>query len=193
MLYCFVLVAQGITDICLIINDRFSTQPKDEEKKSELLPPGWNESKELYALRYRSNDDRSNLLLKAFTVDSTLIFNLMVIKLNYMRCLSSQMTEQCQMVFNIFCNLLQDSTTEKVTDLTVNVSEYVEEANLQTYERFVNLFGAISWFLWCPSVISASCHYSYILLQHFLTFQARPMLRECNMAQILILIIIGCF
>lgn len=38
---------------------------------------------------------------------------------------------------------LQDSTTEKVTDLTINVSEYVEEANLQTYERFVNLFGAI--------------------------------------------------
>lgn len=35
---------------------------------------------------------------------------------------------------------LQDSKTEKVTDLTVNVSEYVDEANLQTFERFVNLF-----------------------------------------------------
>ncbi|ROL50623.1 Proteasome inhibitor PI31 subunit [Anabarilius grahami] len=100
-LICFVhweIVKSGYK--CLGVGD----EPKDEEKKSELLPPGWNESKELYALRYRSNDDRSNLLLKAFTVDSTLIFNLM------------------------------DSTTEKVTDLTINVSEYVEEANLQTYE-----------------------------------------------------------
>ncbi len=83
MLYWFVLV-QGISNICLIRNHLFSTQPKDEEKKSELLPPGWNESKDLYALRYRSNDDKSNLLLKAFTVDSTLIFNLMVIKMHYM-------------------------------------------------------------------------------------------------------------
>lgn len=85
---------------CLGVGD----EPKDGEKSSELLPPGWNESNELYALRYRSNDDRSSLLLKAFTVDSTLIFNLM------------------------------DSTTEKVTDLTINVSEYVDEANMQTFE-----------------------------------------------------------
>uniref|UniRef100_A0A9J8B550 Proteasome inhibitor PI31 subunit n=1 Tax=Cyprinus carpio carpio TaxID=630221 RepID=A0A9J8B550_CYPCA len=100
-LICFVhweIVKSGYK--CLGIGD----EPKDGEKSSELLPPGWSESKELYALRYRSNDDKSNLLLKAFTVDSTLIFNLM------------------------------DSTTEKVTDLTVNVSEYVDEANLQTFE-----------------------------------------------------------
>jgi len=90
MLYCFVLMALG--DICLVIKAWFSTQPKDGEKSSELLPPGWNESNELYALRYRSNDDRSNLLLKAFTVDSTLIFNLMVIQLYYMQCILSQMT-----------------------------------------------------------------------------------------------------
>lgn len=100
-LICFVhweIVKSGYK--CLGIGD----EPKDGEKKSELLPPGWNESKDLYALRYRSKDDKSNLLLKAFTVDSTLIFNLM------------------------------DSKTEKVTDLTVNVSEYVDEANLQTFE-----------------------------------------------------------
>lgn len=144
MLYCFVLKARG--KICLIIKiDFFFTQPKDGEKSSELLPPGWNESNELYALRYRSNDDRSNLLLKAFTVDSTLIFNLMVIQLYYMQCFSSQMTEQCQTGWfsTLLFNLLQDSTTEKVTDLTVNVSEYVDEANMQTFERFVNLFGTM--------------------------------------------------
>uniref|UniRef100_A0A8C2GJ62 Proteasome inhibitor PI31 subunit n=1 Tax=Cyprinus carpio TaxID=7962 RepID=A0A8C2GJ62_CYPCA len=100
-LICFVhweIVKSGYK--CLGTGD----EPKDGEKKSELLPPGWNESKDLYALRYRSSDDKSNLLLKAFTVDSTLIFNLM------------------------------DSKTEKVTDLTLNISEYVEEANLQTFE-----------------------------------------------------------
>ncbi|KAI4902867.1 hypothetical protein NFI96_020693 [Prochilodus magdalenae] len=79
-------------------------EPRDGEKKSELLPAAWNASKELYTLRYRSNDDKSNLLLKAITVDSTLIFNLM------------------------------DSATDKVTDLTVSVSDYVDEASLQSFE-----------------------------------------------------------
>lgn len=53
-------------------------QPRDGDKKSELLPAGWNTSGELYTLRYRSNDDKSTLLFKAITVDSTLIFNVMV-------------------------------------------------------------------------------------------------------------------
>ncbi|KAK3557154.1 hypothetical protein QTP70_024719 [Hemibagrus guttatus] len=79
-------------------------EPLNGEKKSELLPASWNTNKELYTLRYRSKDDKSNLLLKAFTVDSSLMFNLM------------------------------DSATDKVTDLTVNVSDYVNEANLQSFE-----------------------------------------------------------
>ncbi|XP_066520565.1 proteasome inhibitor PI31 subunit [Hoplias malabaricus] len=79
-------------------------EPRDGEKKSELLPRDWNSSKELYTLRYRSNDDKSSLLLKAITVDSALIFNLM------------------------------NSATDKVTDLTVNVSDYVDETKLQTFE-----------------------------------------------------------
>ncbi|KAL7891872.1 hypothetical protein AOLI_G00013480 [Acnodon oligacanthus] len=78
-------------------------EPRDGEKKSELLPAAWNASKELYTLRYRSNDDKSNLLLKAITVDSTVIFNLM------------------------------DSATDKVTDLTVTIADYVDEANLHTF------------------------------------------------------------
>lgn len=53
-------------------------QPRSGDKKSELLPTGWNGSKELYTLRYKSNDDKSIFLVKAITVDSTLIFNLMV-------------------------------------------------------------------------------------------------------------------
>uniref|UniRef100_A0A674AZQ5 Uncharacterized protein n=1 Tax=Salmo trutta TaxID=8032 RepID=A0A674AZQ5_SALTR len=57
------------------------------DKKSELLPTGWNGT---------------------ITVDSTLIFNLM------------------------------DSTTEQVSDLTVNVSDYVDAEHLQAFERLVN-------------------------------------------------------
>ncbi|XP_026860801.1 proteasome inhibitor PI31 subunit [Electrophorus electricus] len=79
-------------------------EPQDGEKSSELLPAAWNANNELYTLRYRSAEDKSSLLLKAITVDSTLIFNLM------------------------------DPATDKVTDLTVNVSDYVDEANLQTFE-----------------------------------------------------------
>ncbi|TRY77733.1 hypothetical protein DNTS_027899 [Danionella cerebrum] len=100
-LICFVhweIVKSGYK--CLGVGD----EAKDGEKKSELLPRGWSESKELYAFRYRSNDDKTNFLLKAFTVDSSLIFNLM------------------------------DSTTEKVSDLTVSISEYVDEASLHTFE-----------------------------------------------------------
>ncbi|XP_045079037.1 proteasome inhibitor PI31 subunit isoform X2 [Coregonus clupeaformis] len=79
-------------------------EPRNGDKKSELLPTGWNGSKELYTLRYKSNDDKSHFLVKAITVDSTLIFNLM------------------------------DSTTEQVSDLTVNVSDYVDAEQLQTFE-----------------------------------------------------------
>ncbi|XP_019900072.1 proteasome inhibitor PI31 subunit isoform X1 [Esox lucius] len=77
---------------------------RNGDKKSELLPTGWNSSKELYTLRYKSNDDKSDVLVKAITVDSSLIFNLM------------------------------DSSTEQVSDLTVNVSDYVHAEHLQTFE-----------------------------------------------------------
>ncbi|KAJ8358894.1 hypothetical protein SKAU_G00154190 [Synaphobranchus kaupii] len=80
-------------------------QPQHSDKTSELLPPGWNDSRELYTLRYQSNNDKSHLLLKAITVDSTLIFNIM------------------------------DSATERVSDLTVNVSDYVDAENLQEFDR----------------------------------------------------------
>ncbi|KAJ8260380.1 hypothetical protein GJAV_G00181450 [Gymnothorax javanicus] len=80
-------------------------QPLQSDKKSELLPAGWNDSKELYTLRYKSKNDESDLLLKAITVDSTLIFNIM------------------------------DSATERVSDLTVNVSDYVDAENLQDFDR----------------------------------------------------------
>lgn len=38
----------------------------------------------------------------------------------------------------LFLNF-QDSATDKVTDLTVNVSDYVNETNLHSFERLVTL------------------------------------------------------
>ncbi|KPP75133.1 proteasome inhibitor PI31 subunit-like [Scleropages formosus] len=74
VLVCFVhweIVRRGYK--CLGVGD----EPQTSDKKSELLPQGWNGNKELYTLRYQSSDDKSRLLVKAITVDSSLIFNLM--------------------------------------------------------------------------------------------------------------------
>lgn len=135
-------------------------QPQNGEKKSELLPTSWNSNKELYTLRYRSNDDKSSLLLKAITVDSSLIFNLMVNADNGMKAVWFLIMCWCQLgpfyfhYFLVFF-LWQDSTTDKVTDMTMNISDYINEANLQSFERLVtfNLFmfysslnnGFIAW------------------------------------------------
>ncbi|MEQ2172799.1 hypothetical protein GOODEAATRI_025104, partial [Goodea atripinnis] len=42
-----------------------------------LLPADWSNNKELYSLRYQDDSD-TQVVLKAITVDSTLIFNLML-------------------------------------------------------------------------------------------------------------------
>nr|XP_014348289.1 PREDICTED: proteasome inhibitor PI31 subunit isoform X2 [Latimeria chalumnae] len=86
---------------CVGIGD----QARGKEKKSELLPAGWNKNKELYTLRYRSNDGNKALLLKAVIVDSTAILNVM--------CLES----------------------EKVADLTVNLNNYIDSTRLQDVDR----------------------------------------------------------
>ena len=48
------------------------------DRRSELLPAGWSDNKELYSLRYQGNNSEDHILLKAITADSSLIFNLMV-------------------------------------------------------------------------------------------------------------------
>ncbi|KAF3856765.1 hypothetical protein F7725_017488 [Dissostichus mawsoni] len=80
-------------------------EPKGSDKKSELLPADWNSNREeLYSLRYKAKDSETQLLLKAISVDSTLIFNLM------------------------------NSGTQQVSDLTVNISDHVEADQLQTFD-----------------------------------------------------------
>ncbi|XP_028285045.1 proteasome inhibitor PI31 subunit [Parambassis ranga] len=79
-------------------------EPRSSEKKSELLPADWSSNKELYTLRYKASDTDAHMLLKAITVDSTLIFNLM--------------------------NL----SSQQVSDLTVNISDHVNADQLHTFD-----------------------------------------------------------
>lgn len=53
-------------------------QPGPDERKSELLPAGWEANKEVYTLRYKSMDDAHELLLKAIMVEDSMILNVMV-------------------------------------------------------------------------------------------------------------------
>lgn len=42
------------------------------------MPAGWEANKEVYTLRYKSKDDAHELLLKAITVEDSMILNVMV-------------------------------------------------------------------------------------------------------------------
>ncbi|XP_030585629.1 proteasome inhibitor PI31 subunit [Archocentrus centrarchus] len=79
-------------------------EPRGTDKKSELLPADWSSNKELYSLRYKANNSDTQMLLKAITVDSTLIFNLM------------------------------NSSTQQVSDLTVNINDHVSGEQLDAFD-----------------------------------------------------------
>ncbi|XP_069740520.1 proteasome inhibitor PI31 subunit isoform X2 [Narcine bancroftii] len=101
-LVCFVhweLVRAGFK--CLGTGD----QGSPDEQKKELLPSGWNANQELYTLRYCSDNNQKELLLKAISVDSSLIINIM----------------NCQ--------------SEQVVDLTVNLDDYISSDHLHQYDR----------------------------------------------------------
>uniref|UniRef100_A0A1A7WX67 Proteasome inhibitor PI31 subunit n=1 Tax=Iconisemion striatum TaxID=60296 RepID=A0A1A7WX67_9TELE len=78
--------------------------PRSSDRKSELLPADWNSSKELYSLRYKANGTDTQMLLKAISVDSALIFNLM------------------------------NCSTQQVSDLTLNISDHVNADQLHTFD-----------------------------------------------------------
>ncbi|XP_067410106.1 proteasome inhibitor PI31 subunit isoform X2 [Emydura macquarii macquarii] len=80
-------------------------QPGPNERKSEMLPAGWNADKDLYTLRYKSTDDRHELLLKAIMVDSSMILNVM------------------------------DCGSKQVADLTLTVADYIDPEHLDDFHR----------------------------------------------------------
>lgn len=55
-----------------------SSQPGPSDKKSELLPAEWNSNKDLYVLWYESKDGSRKLLVKAVTVENSMIINVLV-------------------------------------------------------------------------------------------------------------------
>ncbi|XP_038135589.1 proteasome inhibitor PI31 subunit [Cyprinodon tularosa] len=79
-------------------------EPRSSDKKSELLPADWSSNKELYTLRYKAKDSDTQMVLKAITMDSTLILNLM------------------------------NSSTKQVSDLMVNISDHVNPDQLHTFD-----------------------------------------------------------
>ncbi|XP_069568780.1 proteasome inhibitor PI31 subunit [Brachyistius frenatus] len=89
-------------------------EPRSGDKKSELLPADWSSNKELYSLRYKANTTDTPMMLKAISVDSTLIFNLM----------------NCR--------------TQQVSDLMVNISDHVDTDQLHTFDSAFKDAGGLS-------------------------------------------------
>ncbi|ERE71454.1 proteasome inhibitor PI31 subunit isoform X2 [Cricetulus griseus] len=80
-------------------------QPDSSDKKSELLPPKWSSNKELYVLRYESKDGTKKLLLKAVSVESAMIINVL------------------------------EHGTQQVADLTLNLDDYIDAEDLSDFHR----------------------------------------------------------
>uniref|UniRef100_A0A8B9NY29 Proteasome inhibitor PI31 subunit n=1 Tax=Apteryx owenii TaxID=8824 RepID=A0A8B9NY29_APTOW len=80
-------------------------QPGPDERKSELLPAGWQANKELYTLRYKSTDDSRELLLKAIMVEDSMILNVM------------------------------DRSSQKVADVTLTVADYINPEHLDDFHK----------------------------------------------------------
>ncbi|XP_053937375.1 proteasome inhibitor PI31 subunit [Cuculus canorus] len=80
-------------------------QPGPDERKSELLPAGWEANKEVYTLRYKSVDDTRELLLKAIMVEDSMILNVM------------------------------DRGSQKVADVTLAVADYINPEHLDDFHK----------------------------------------------------------
>ncbi|NWH79276.1 PSMF1 inhibitor, partial [Piaya cayana] len=80
-------------------------QPGPDERKSELLPAGWEANKEVYTLRYKSVDDARELLLKAIMVEDSMILNVM------------------------------DRGSQKVADVTLAVADYINPEHLDDFHK----------------------------------------------------------
>ncbi|XP_061486864.1 proteasome inhibitor PI31 subunit [Rhineura floridana] len=80
-------------------------QPGANERKSEMLPAGWNTDKDLYTLRYRLKDDSHDLLLKGIMMDGSIIVNVM------------------------------DPKSQKVADLTLKVTDFVNPEHLADFDK----------------------------------------------------------
>lgn len=79
-------------------------EARSSDKKSELLPSDWSSNKELYTLRYKPTDSDTLYMLKGIPIDAALLFNFM------------------------------NTSNQKVLDLVVNISDYVDAEQLRTFD-----------------------------------------------------------
>uniref|UniRef100_A0A8D0TBI9 Proteasome inhibitor PI31 subunit n=1 Tax=Sus scrofa TaxID=9823 RepID=A0A8D0TBI9_PIG len=84
---------------------RFQCCPGPSDKKSELLPAEWNSNKDLYVLRYESKDGSRKLLVKAVTVENSMIINVL------------------------------ECGSQQVSDLTLNLNDYIDSEHLVDFHR----------------------------------------------------------
>ncbi|KAG8567206.1 hypothetical protein GDO81_013538 [Engystomops pustulosus] len=97
-LVCFIhweLISHGLR--CLGVGEQAEAQAIGTER----LPDGWADNKELYTLRY--GRDSLQILLKALSVDGSLIVNAMELQ------------------------------SQKVSDITLNIEDFIDIAHLQQY------------------------------------------------------------
>ncbi|KFP30966.1 Proteasome inhibitor PI31 subunit, partial [Colius striatus] len=80
-------------------------QAGPDERRSELLPAGWEANKELYTLRYQALSGARELLLKAIMVDDSMILNVM------------------------------DRSSQKVADVTLAVADYINPEHLDDFHK----------------------------------------------------------
>ncbi|NXX84344.1 PSMF1 inhibitor, partial [Urocolius indicus] len=80
-------------------------QAGPDERRSELLPTGWEANKELYTLRYQAPAGAQELLLKAIMVDDSMILNVM------------------------------DRSSQKVADVTLAVADYINPEHLDDFHK----------------------------------------------------------
>jgi len=95
---------------------------KTGEKRSELLPEGWNSEGTVYTLRYTNNQD-SQFLLKVITVDNMLIMSILALK--------SETTSDLTVVPSDYINIEGEETFTKLDDL-------VEKINKDLLEKVVS-------------------------------------------------------
>ncbi|XP_019501228.1 PREDICTED: proteasome inhibitor PI31 subunit [Hipposideros armiger] len=80
-------------------------QPGPSDRKSELLPAEWSNNKDLYVLRYESKDGSRKLLVKAVTVENSMIVNVL------------------------------ECGSQQVSDLTLNLDDYIDSEHLGDFHR----------------------------------------------------------
>ncbi|XP_074650948.1 proteasome inhibitor PI31 subunit-like [Tubulanus polymorphus] len=125
-----------------LINHGFKCAGTGEEgswdKKSELLPCGWNDNQDLYVLKYRQTDDNTRHLLKVLVVEGVLLVHLMRLVNEKVACTNVKVGDFTSSQFTEFESAYKDlGVLEKQiqTELLNEVSGRTAAASSQPQRR----------------------------------------------------------